>query len=67
MNMTPGRDEADYLNFLSRHPLLIIATNSTGKIVLDKEKEETCRDTHCRSSAQPSRKGTGKEANRMLI
>lgn len=56
MKYEPGRDEADPLDFLSRHPLPFIANNSTEKIlkatietehavVLDRIKEETCQDT----------------------
>ena len=52
MKYEPGRDEADPLDFLSRHPLPIIGNNSTEKIlkaaiktehavVLDRIKEET--------------------------
>lgn len=51
----PGKDEADLLDFLSKHPLPIIGNNDTEKIlkvtieteravVLDKSKAETRRD-----------------------
>ena len=51
----PGRNEADPLDFLSRHPLPITGNGDTEKVlkttieaehavVLDKITEETCRD-----------------------
>ena len=56
MKYEPGRDEADPLDFLSRHPLPNIGNSSTEKIlkaaietehavVLERIKEETHRDT----------------------
>ena len=59
----PGRDEADPLFFLSRHPLPIIGNNSTEKTlraaietenaaVLDRIKEETSPDTALTAKAQ---------------
>ena len=59
MKYEPGRDEADPLDFLSRHPLPMIGNNSTEKVlkatietehavVLDRIKGEACRDTTLR-------------------
>ena len=68
MKYEPGRDEADPLDFLSRHPLPIIGNNSTEKIlkaaietehavVLDRIKEETRRDTALQKLSKTIKKG----------
>ena len=68
MKYEPGRDEADPLDFLSRHPLPIIGNNSTEKIlkaaietehavVLDRIKDETYRDTALQKLSTTIKKG----------
>ena len=69
MKYEPGGDEADPLDFLSRHPLPIIGNNSTEKIlnaaietehavVLDRIKEERRRDTALQKFSTTITKGT---------
>ena len=68
MKYEPGRDEADPLDFLSRHPLPIIGNHSTEKIlkaaietehavVLDRIKEETHRDAALPKLSTTTKKG----------
>ena len=68
MKYETGRDEADPLDFLSRHPLPIIGNNSTEKIlkaaietkhavVLDRIKDETYRDTALQKLSTTIKKG----------
>ena len=64
----PGKDEANPLDFLSRHPLPIIGNNDTEKIlkatveaehavVLDRIKEETQRDGVMQKLSQTIQRG----------
>ena len=53
MKYEPGRDEADPLDFLSRHPLPIIVDNSTEKILKAAiETEHAVVLKYCTAEAQ---------------
>ena len=67
MKYEPGKDEADPLDFLSRHPLPVVGNNDTEKIlkasietehalVLDRIREET-QDRALQKLSQTIRKG----------
>ena len=64
----PGKDEADPLDFLSRHPLPVVRNNDTEKIlkasietehavVLDRIREETHQDRALQKLSKTIRKG----------
>ena len=68
MKYEPGRDEADPLDFLSRHLLPVVGNNDTEKILkasietehavaLDRIREETHRDRALQKLSQTIRKG----------
>ncbi|KAL9958658.1 hypothetical protein ACROYT_G035707 [Oculina patagonica] len=68
MNYEPGKDEADPLDFLSRHPLPVVGNNDTEKIlkatietehavVLDRIREETHQDRVLQKLSQTIKKG----------
>jgi len=77
MKYEPGKDEADPLDFLSRHPLPVVGNNDTEKIlkasietehavVLDRIREETHHDRALQKRAKLSGKVIGRPARRML-
>jgi len=68
MKYEPGKDEADPLDFLSRHPLPVVGNNDTERIlnssietehavVLDRIREETHRERALQKLSQTIRKG----------
>ena len=68
MKYEPGKDEADPLDFLSRHPLPVVGNNDTEKIlkasietehavVLDRIREETHQDRALQKLSQTIKKG----------
>ncbi|KAL9953640.1 hypothetical protein ACROYT_G041090 [Oculina patagonica] len=68
MKYEPGKDEADALDFLSRHPLPVVGNNDTEKIlkatietehavVLDRIREETHQDRVLQKLSQTIKKG----------